>query len=86
MRKENESITLEGILQKYFDCKKPFLKRKRLVSVEGGYKRYEYMTQEGIKAYEKLIDFLYDCNSLGIGIDANMAIKILDQIVDEDEY
>ena len=81
---------LEDILQKYFGCKKPFLKKKRICGYYIGNDTrvpdYEYLTRAGGKAYGKLTSLLYDLEKmLGADFDTNRWIALLDEIVDMED-
>lgn len=69
---------LESILQKYFKCKKPFLKNP--------YYDYEEhpvtLTRHGGKAYGNLISLLYDIGKV-CEINVNDIVDELDSIVSE---
>ena len=86
-------MTLEEILQKYFGCKKPFLKRKRLCGYwtsggDEGEPEYTSLTYAGAVAYGKLTSLIYDVGSLVGGDyrrDSNGLVELLDQIVREEE-
>lgn len=72
-------ITLESILQDYFNCKKPFLNNP--------YYDYEErcsitMTKRGYEKYGDLVRLLYDIQEL-TGIDVNDIIDELDSIASE---
>lgn len=77
--------SLDEILQEYFNCNKPFLKKRKLIPTIDG-ERYEYLTQSGARAYGKLTDLLYDLAALGvISLSvANDAVEELDSIVRSD--
>ena len=79
-------MTLEKILQIYFGCKKPFLKRRKLTGYNSdGLPDYDYFTHAGVKAYEKLVCLVGDVGSLvEAGHDAEHWVEVLDQIVKED--
>ena len=84
-------MTLEQILQKFFGCNKPFLKRKRICGYwTGGGERepdYTWLTQAGGRAYGNLTGLLYALEPLlGKEFDANRWVTILDQIASEEEY
>ena len=71
---------LENILQKYFKCKKPFLKHPYY-----DYEEYPVtLTRHGGKAYGDLIGLLYDVGDV-CGIDVNDIVDKLDSIVSEIE-
>ena len=72
--------TLENILQKYFKCKKPFLKHPY-------YDYGEYpvtLTTHGGRAYGNLISLLYDIGNV-CEINVNDIVDKLDSIVSEIE-
>lgn len=71
--------SLENILQKYFNCKKPFKKtpyydEQELCLVT--------MTKNGSKNYGKLISLLYSIGNI-TKIDVNNIVDELDSIVSE---
>ena len=71
--------SIENILQKYFNCKKPFLKNpyydeQELFSVT--------MTKNGSKNYGKLISLLYSIGNI-TQINVNNIVDKLDSIVSE---
>ncbi len=63
-------ITLEEILQKHFNCKKPFKKNEKL-------------SASGWDAYGKLTKLIYDLGALGVIEDANEVVESLDYITEE---
>ena len=78
---------LESILQDCFGCKKPFLKRKKLVGVwNDGTKDYDTLTKKGAEAYEKLVSALYGLELIGVIADANHVIETLDSIASGKDY
>lgn len=64
--------TLEEVLQDYFGCKKVFTKTGEL-------------TVAGNKAYNKLIELMYDLQSLGLPIGERIDDE-LDSIIDGPDY
>lgn len=62
--------TLEEILQEYMDCKTP-------INVDGG------ITRWGEKAYDKLIDLLYNLVELTNKTEIQEIVKELDKICEE---
>lgn len=72
-------IDLENILQKYFKCKKPFLKHPYYDEEE---LRPITLTTHGAKAYGNLISLLYDIGNL-CDIDVNNIVDELDIIASE---
>lgn len=77
-------VTLEEILQKHFNCKRPFYKNPPIIVDGDGEECQNPMTKSGWKAYDKLTDLIYALGNMDIGIDANEVIENLDQIVNED--
>lgn len=70
---------LESILQKYFKCKKPFLKHPYYDEEE----LYPVtMTKNGCNKYGELISLLYDIGKI-TGIDVNNIVDELDSIASE---
>ncbi len=80
-------MSLAEILQKYFKCKNPFLKKRRVVGHwSDGESDYEYLTHSGGKAYGQLVGLLYDLKKLiGSDFDANEYVEYLDSIVTDGE-
>lgn len=75
-------MSLEEILQKHYDCKNPFLfPPKKIREDRDGTERYEYFTTEGSEAYDKLVELIYDLETLDVGINANDVVETLDNIV-----
>lgn len=79
-------MALDEILLKYFNCKNPYLKNRKIAGYyTGGGERepdYEYLTVAGGKAYGKLTDLLYDLRQLlGEGFKADHWVNQLDEIV-----
>lgn len=75
-------MNLEEILQKHYDCKDPFLfPPKKIGEDRDGTERYEYFTAKGSEAYDKLVELIYDLETLDVGINANDVIETLDNIV-----
>ena len=71
--------SIENILQKYFNCKKPFLKNPYYDEQE----LYPItMTKNGSKNYGKLISLLYSIGNI-TQIDVNNIVDELDSIVSE---
>lgn len=62
-RSARSTVTLEDILQRYFRCSKPFLKKPR--KTHGG-EYTEYFTRRGGKAYEELVALIGDLGMLGV--------------------
>ena len=84
-------MTLEKILQKSFKYKKVFLKRRKKINKYISEKMqepcYEYLTKQGVIAYKKLVDLLYDLEQiLGKEFNASHWIDELDKIVDNEKY
>ena len=71
-------MSLEEILQTYFGCKKPFLNDRRMT--DSG--EIVSMTKNGYKAYDRLVNLLYELEALDVGIDANEVVETLDNIAD----
>ena len=57
-------MTLEIILQKHFGCKKPVLKKPKPYIAPDGYESLQYMSDAGLRAYDRLVDLIYDLNKL----------------------
>ncbi len=70
-------MSLEDILAKYFGCKRPFLK----TPIHLWENDYRYLTENGDKAYGKLIDLIHDLSALGISINADLVEAELDRIL-----
>lgn len=79
-------MPLEDILTEHFQCKRPFLKKPKLIHKDGYETQYEYLTSSGVRAYEKLVKLIYDLGDLGVGIDSHHTIECLDSIVSGQEY
>ena len=79
---------LAEILERYFGCKKPFLKRPKPVRDEYGEIEHEYLTVRGTKAYEELIDLLYTLRNIGALTDkeCDSTVDVLDMIVSSRGY
>jgi hypothetical protein len=76
-------LALDEILLKYFGCKKPFLKKRRVVGHwSDGEPDYEYMTRAGGRVYEKLVKLIGDIGILTENMSAtDHVVGVLDQIV-----
>lgn len=80
-------MTLEQILQNYFNCNKPFLKTpKRIPANEYRNEHNEYLTIAGINAYGELIGLVYDLGELIDGFNAEDVVGQLDSIVADSNY
>lgn len=77
-RSARSTVTLEDILQRYFRCSKPFLKKPRKMH-DGEYT--EYFTRRGGKAYEQLLALIGDLSALGVLKNRAESIIQLDAIV-----
>lgn len=83
--KMNVPQCLESILKKDFGCKKPFLKRKKLVGVwHDGQRDYTTLSNKGAEAYEKLVEALYGLEVIGAVDDAGKIIEELDEIANSE--
>lgn len=72
-------VTLEEILQRDFNCKKPFYDEpQKLLDGET-----EYFTTDGGAAYSRLTRLFYDIGAL-VEIDMDEVVERLDQIVNEE--
>ncbi len=78
---------LAGILSKFFGSKKPFRKRKVIIGVEDGVKKYSSVTKSGWKAYGKLTDCIYALGNIGVisEHEVHEIIEDLDDIMTEGE-
>lgn len=57
-------MTMEQFLQLHFNCKRPYRKQPvKVENVDNG-TEYEYLTESGMKAYERFIGMLYDLADL----------------------
>ena len=77
---------MEDILRRHFGCKKVFLKRPRVIGrfIDSEEKEYQYMTDNGNTAYEKLIDLIEELGVLlGARETAERWVKELDRITSE---
>lgn len=72
-------ITLEEVLQKDFNCKRPFYKNPKK-NADGS---REYLTKAGSKAYSQLTEMLYNIGAI-TETDMNEVVERLDQIVNEE--
>ena len=72
-------ITLEEVLQRDFNCKRPFYKNPPK-NADGS---REYLTNAGSKAYSRLVGMLYDIGAI-TETDINEVVERLDQIVNEE--
>lgn len=87
-------VTIEVFLQKYFNCKRPF--REKPVQVyDFGELKTEYLTESGIKAYDRFVQMLYDLAELSENADTekfivpdevNSAVDTFDEIVSTEYY
>ena len=78
---KKETETLSNILQKYFGCPEdPFLADPRRPD-DDRFDLAVYLTEEGVKAYEKLTDMIYELGNIVYGFDPNMMVDELDEIV-----
>ena len=76
---------LESILRNGFGCKKPFLKKPKLLKVDSdGEKTYEYFTKKGADAFDKLTDVVYGLEEIGVIENAHDIVETLDEIVTRD--
>lgn len=68
--------TLEDILQEYFGCEKPFHSPSRDDKAEctTGF------TKEGLKSYDKLVQFVYDIHALTSRQGADEMVDTLDAL------
>lgn len=76
---------LDEILREYFGCEKAFLDEPKELKGADGEVEYDYLTTEGWQAYGRLIDLLYDLQSVG-ALDANDVIDNLDSVISGREY
>jgi len=81
-------MTLHDILVKYFRCKKPFLKRRKISHIclmgETPEPAYTELTNAGSKAYGELTDLMYDLGALlGDKFNANFWVEELNSIMEE---
>ena len=80
-------MSVEEILQKYFGCKNPMLKTRNLTGYIFDEPCYEYLSKSGVKAYDRLLDLLYDLEMLlGESFDADRWVREIDKIVGESNY
>lgn len=72
--------SLEDILVEYFGCKgSAFLRNPKKID-EGN---YEYFTESGFKAYQKLLLLLDDLFTLGVFEDTDVDVEDVTQALDE---
>ena len=80
-------MSLGDILTKHFGCKHPFLKNPVRENKGGDWEKTRYATKNGDKAYAKLVELIYDLESLLPDlIDSNEIVEQLDQIIDGEIY
>ena len=79
---------LAEILEHYFGCKKPFLKKPKPIYTEYGITSHEYFTVNGAKAYGELIDLIYALRNIGALSDkeCDSTVDILDIIASSNGY
>lgn len=77
-------MTLEDILTKHFGCKKPFLAKPKICTDEQG-EYYQPFTAAGSKAYEKLVELIYDLDELGVISGSGKAVMLLDEMLNKPE-
>ena len=81
--KNDEIVTLETILKKYFGLKtNMFLSKPKIIEYCDGEPIYDNMTVAGHKAYKKMINFIYDLAHIGVnGLDEGILVDNLDDIL-----
>lgn len=72
--------TLEELLQAYFDCEKPFIGSPDCDNEEECVIAF---TEEGLEAYDKLIQLVYDIHALVGSGEANKMVDMIDSITRE---
>ena len=80
---------LAEILEHYFGCEKPFLKKPKPLEYYGKEViSYEYFTVKGAKAYGELIDLIYHLRNIGALTDkeADSIVDTLDMIASNKGY
>ena len=77
-------MTLGDVLVKHFGCKKPFLAKPKICIDEQG-EHYQPFTAAGVKAYEKLVELIYDLEELGVISGSGKAVMLLDEMLNEPE-
>ena len=81
-----DGCDLESILMRYFGCKKVYRDKPKVV-YELDEERTEYLTEEGFKAYGKLVDLLYELSNLTECYTAvEDIVETLDDIVNNPFY
>ena len=88
MELQTDKEKLAKMLQKYFGCKRPFLKNPQvLCSWPNGDADYEYLAHGGGAAYGKLTSLISDIGEIvGDNYTADMWIDALDSIVVDADY
>lgn len=88
MARSENAIGLAEILQYYFGCNKPFLKRPKATYDEYGIIGHEYFTVKGSKAYGELIDLIYALRDIGALThkEADSTVDTLDMIASSSGY
>lgn len=72
--------TLEELLQEYFGCEKPFIGSTDCDNEEECVIAF---TEEGLEAYDKLIQLVYDIHALVGSGEANKIVDMIDSITRE---
>ena len=72
--------TLEELLQEYFGCEKPFIGSPDCENEEECEIAF---TEEGLEAYDKLIQLVYDIHALVGSQEANKMVDVIDSITRE---
>lgn len=72
--------TLEELLQEYFGCEKPFIGS---TDCDNGEECVIAFTEEGLEAYDKLIQLVYDIHALVGSGEANKMVDMIDSITRE---
>ena len=72
--------TLEDLLQEYFGCEKPFIGSTDCDNEEECVIAF---TEEGLEAYDKLIQLVYDIHALVGSGEANKMVDMIDSITRE---
>ena len=75
-------MTLEELLAKYFGCKKPFLVKPKKSTDEYG-EHFQPFTAAGARAYETLVELIYDLDELGVINGSGKAVMLLDEMLND---
>lgn len=78
-----KSISLEELLKKHYQCKKPVLKSPETCIDFDGFESKRHLSKAGIRAYEQLISLIYDLDEItGYNYGLDSIIEELDNIAE----